>query len=261
MTETQQLGDVFRQPPTPSQSERRCSCGQAIEPVGIGTFIHWPKKCSHCRTVIEAQERLRGIRIGRESRRDKLRGLLKQKPAPLGEEIIPPLFEKSHLRRLSPKLRAAMLGLPTGRGLYLWGPCGVGKTYSMSALIRHYVLSGYQVGRVQFTRLLRELRGCYSGSGSEHKILKWVESVPRLFIEDLGIAQARETEFATRVLLEVVDYRLEHRLPMFVTSNKSLDEIESAFGERIGSRLHAACIVLPVGGADKRRSGPEKGLF
>jgi len=214
-----------------------------------------PRVCARCSAISAEKFKIEEIRKKRLRRRDRMREALKEKPAPLFEDVIPPLFEAAHLRRISLKVKTVMLTLPPDRGLYLWGPVGCGKSYSMAALIRHYILSRRKVGRIRFSRLLREIRKCFGGSGGEGEsaIIGWAEKVDKLFIEDLGLSDNPETDFAARTFYEILDYRIEHRLPVFITSNRPPEEIEKNFGERIGSRLRQACFVLPVGGGDKRR--------
>ena len=169
------------------------------------------------------------------------------------------------------------MSLPPGRGLLLWGGVGVGKTYALAAWIRFVLCTGgpekrlspdvrvcdgwgglrsYKVERISFADVLLKIRGTFDGGGSEERVLADYRNCGLLVLEDLGTAVsggASESDFSVRILEGLLDYRLEHGLPTFVTSNKSPDELGKSFDERIASRLAAACEFVAVKGRDRRR--------
>ena len=58
------------------------------------------------------------------------------------EKAVPERFISAHLKDLSPELRHIMLNLPSERGIFMFGDTGTGKTHSMCALIKHYLMQG-----------------------------------------------------------------------------------------------------------------------
>ncbi len=150
-----------------------------------------------------------------------------------------------------------MLNLPITKGLFLWGGAGVGKTHSLAALMRKFILSGLSVKRVQWDKLCLEIRSTFGGNGSELRVLEKYTDCDKLLIEDIGTTTSidkQESDFNLRTLLLILDDRIENCKPTFITSNKSPEQIGKSFDSRIESRIYAACVVVPVSGQDKRRA-------
>ena len=148
-----------------------------------------------------------------------------------------------------------MLRLTSNKGLLLFGPPGVGKSYAMCALMRYYLLRGCSVKRISYDRLCLDVRDTYNKVSSERELLERCGAVDKLLLEDVSTTVGtgrQESDFSLRIFLLILDYRLEHCRATFITTNKSADELGRSFDERVASRLRQACEIIPVSGTDKR---------
>jgi DNA replication protein DnaC len=184
-------------------------------------------------------------------------GLLIGADIDLGD-IIPERYRHARLNDLPEGLRDVWAYLPRGAGIFLWGPPGTGKTHAMSAFVRELWLNGKDVARITYERLMLDIRDAFKpDSGlSEMDVIKPYLSVDALVIEDVGtsVGQGRqESDFSLRTFLVVLDTRLEHCLPTYITSNKPIEELAESFDSRVASRLTEACRVVRLEGRDKRR--------
>ena len=213
-------------------------------------------KCETCWQEQALKEKEEEVRLNLELRRQGRRQKAERLRAKI-EKVLPPLFAKAHLRDLSAALRGRMVTLPAGKGLYLWGSAGAGKSHAMAALMRRYILSGLSVRRIQWGMLTLELRDTFGQGGTEFLALKPYFESDILLLEDVGTTvsiDVRETDFVLRTLLLLLDERLENCRVTFVTSNKSPEQLGRSFDSRVESRLYACCEIQSVASADKRRS-------
>lgn len=254
-------------PTDPVPEVRRCKCGRELVYIGRvehrmndGTVMgvtggRWPAECPAC----QEKRRLQEVREIRLQRRNELWKAIKA--------VLPPLFHRAHLRDLSRKLRRAIMDHKVHEGLYCWGPVGCGKSHAAAAVIRSILChdvrvsdSGWvespagRVKRVTFADLCLEVRATFNGrGGSEDSVLHQYRRCEHLFIEDLSTTGGGESEFALRVLLGILDWRVENMKPTYITSNKKPSEIGKAFDGRVESRIVGACKVVALAGQDKRR--------
>ena len=127
-------------------------------------------------------------------------------------------------------------------GVLLWGSPGSGKTYAMSALAKKYIADGYKVSREHYEMLCLKLRDTFNpkATGTEWGIIEPLLNCDKLFIEDVGVTKSigeKETDFSLRTFLVLLDIRMEHLRPTFITTNKSVENLEDSFDKRIGDRL------------------------
>ncbi|MCW5878992.1 MAG: ATP-binding protein [Anaerolineales bacterium] len=133
--------------------------------------------------------------------------------------------------------------------LLLEGGYGSGKTHLAAAIANFAVSVGLPAIFITVPDLLDELRFSY---GSEHGFEERFEEIrqaPLLILDDFGTQNA--TEWAQEKLFQILNHRYINRLPLVVTTNLSLDQVEG----RIRSRLSDPELVshLRVLAPDYRR--------
>ena len=155
--------------------------------------------------------------------------------------IIPKRYISAEIKHLKANLQTG-LTKKIDTGILLWGTPGSGKTYAMSALIKKYLADGFIIQRIHYEVLCLKLRDTFNpkATGTEWGIIEPLLKCDKLFIEDVGVTKSigeKETDFSLRTFLVLLDIRMEHMRPTFITTNKSVENLESSFDKRIGDRL------------------------
>jgi DNA replication protein DnaC len=151
-------------------------------------------------------------------------------------------------------------GLAAGRGMWLMGNTGTGKT-TLGMLAAKSALAAGKTVAVYFTpKLLTQIRQTYQATESEDAydaFFQRLTSVDLLYIDDLGAE--RHTEWVVEQLYAIVNERYENRRSVLVTSNAGRDveegrkQLEDQIGSRTVSRLIEICEdPLPLFGPDHR---------
>lgn len=143
------------------------------------------------------------------------------------------------------------------RGVVLQGPVGTGKTGLLAAMLQvvaeAWAQDGANTHRLRFTtgpELMRELRAGYDDDSYNDKLYK-IMVVRLLAIDDLGAE--RPTEWVQEQLFTIVNYRYEHQLPTWITTNYGLDELSERIGPRVMDRLMESAYVIAVDGRSLRQ--------
>jgi DNA replication protein DnaC len=154
--------------------------------------------------------------------------------------------------------------LADGRGLWLMGNTGTGKTTLGMLIAKTALAQGMSVG-VYFTpKLLTRIRQTYQEAASEDAydtFFRQVTSVDLLYLDDLG--SERHTDWVVEQLYALVNERYENQRSMLVTSNADgrldgdiddgLQQLKEQIGPRTVSRLVEICgDPLPLFGPDRR---------
>ncbi len=176
---------------------------------------------------------------------------------PRWQDEIPPRYHGATLDDLPEGITEAFHALPDDRGLFLWGQPGRGKTHAMCALAKQFWHGGWDFRRITYERLSLDIRATFgSGNGeSEQVVLEPLWTVPKLFIEDVGVTVSlgqQESDFSLRTLVTLLDIRLEWCRATFATSNKPIEAIAESFDGRVASRLCEACEIIEITGHDRR---------
>jgi DNA replication protein DnaC len=150
--------------------------------------------------------------------------------------------------------------LDAGKGMWLMGNTGTGKT-TLGMLAAKAALAAGRTVAVYFTpKLLTQIRQTYQATDSEDAydaFFRRLTSVDLLYIDDLGAE--RHTDWVVEQLYALVNERYENQRSMLVTSNARQDveegrkQLEGQIGSRTVSRLLEICDdPLPLFGPDRR---------
>jgi DNA replication protein DnaC len=144
--------------------------------------------------------------------------------------------------------------LDEGRGLWLTGDVGTGKT-TLAMLVSKTALDRTRsVAIYSLPRLLSELRKTFDES-SEMKYLQLLDSlasVDLLHIDDLGAE--RTSEWVLEQLYSIVNDRYEQQRALLLTTNLKPPELIDQIGERTVSRIMEMCgDPLALHGRDQRQ--------
>ena len=171
--------------------------------------------------------------------------------------LVPKRYVKAKMVHLPEKIQAAFKE-EIDTGVLLWGASGVGKTYAMCALAKKYIAEGFTIERTHYETLCLRLRDTYNRNATQTEwgIIEPLLECDKLFIEDVATTKTigkLETDFSLRTFLVLLDMRMEHCRPTFITTNKSVENLASSFDERIGDRLRVFK-VFKLSGKSKRRA-------
>jgi DNA replication protein DnaC len=143
--------------------------------------------------------------------------------------------------------------LDSGRGLWLMGDVGTGKTTLAMLVSKAAAEAGRTVAIYSLPRLLARIRRTYDGEPGEDSYLEFFDrltSVDLLHIDDLGAE--KRSDWVLEQLYAIVDERYQSQRSMVVTSNLDPDQLKEQIGSRVVSRLAEICRELPLWGDDLR---------
>jgi DNA replication protein DnaC len=141
--------------------------------------------------------------------------------------------------------------LDAGRGLWLMGPPGTGKTTLAMLASKAASEAGRSVAIYSLPRLLNEIRDTHRAERSHVDLLDRLAAVDLLHVDDVGAE--RSTDWVLEELYSIVNARYEEQRSMLITTNiMDRDELCEQITPRTVSRLTEMCDELPLLGHDRR---------
>jgi DNA replication protein DnaC len=141
--------------------------------------------------------------------------------------------------------------LDRGRGLWLMGPVGTGKTTLAMLVAKSALTAGRSVAIYSLPRLLNEIRDTHRAERSHVDLLDRLTAVDLLHIDDVGAE--RTTDWVLEELYSIVNARYEDERSMVITTNiLDREALCEQISERTVSRLTEMCDELPLIGHDRR---------
>lgn len=111
-----------------------------------------------------------------------------------------------------------------GKGLYLSGSFGSGKTYLISAMFNELAKKQVKSAIIYWPEYLVNLKSSFGHDDYQEKIDK-IKNVSLLLIDDIG-AETTTTWSRDEILGPILQHRMQSSLPTFFTSNLSIELLE-----------------------------------
>lgn len=140
-----------------------------------------------------------------------------------------------------------------GKGAYLYGDTGVGKTYAAACAARMVTEDWGDAMLMTVQQLLDGIKQSWDGGEDVGR-----ESMrcDLLVLDDFGAE--RMSEWSKAELTSIIDARTSSGRPTIITSNYTLGKVRDAWGgiegKRMASRIGGACERIHVYGQDRRLS-------
>jgi DNA replication protein DnaC len=141
--------------------------------------------------------------------------------------------------------------LDEGRGVWLFGDVGTGKTTLAMLVSKAALAAGRTVAIYSLPRLLNLLREAIGSDDGKLDLLDRLATVDLLHLDDVGAENS--TDWVLEQLYSIVNTRYEEQRALVVTSNLGPEELGEQIGERTVSRMLELCAVqIPLYGVDRR---------
>ena len=144
--------------------------------------------------------------------------------------------------------------LDEGRGLWLFGDTGTGKTTLAMLVSKAALEEGRSVAIYSLPKLLARIRRTYESEPGGDSYLSFFDrltSVDLLHIDDLGAE--KRSDWVLEQLYALINERYETQRSVMVTTNlRSSRKLEDQIGSRTVSRLTQMCEEIRLHGADRR---------
>jgi DNA replication protein DnaC len=143
--------------------------------------------------------------------------------------------------------------LAEGRGLWLFGDTGTGKTTLAMLVSKSAIEAGRSVAIYSLPKLLARVRRTFESEPGGDSYLTFFErltAVDLLHIDDLGAEKS--SDWVLEQLYALINERYEAQRSVVVTTNLRHEELEEQIGARTVSRLTQMCDEVPLFGDDRR---------
>jgi DNA replication protein DnaC len=156
------------------------------------------------------------------------------------------------VREVRRYVQAVGENLDAGRGLWIQGDVGTGKTTLAMLVSKAALDAGRSVAIYSLPRLLNLLRESMDSDKGMVDFMDRLTAVDLLHIDDLGAEN--QTEWVLEQLYSIVNARYEAERAIVATTNLMPDALDARLGRRTVSRLEEICgVLIPLYGEDKRR--------
>lgn len=181
-----------------------------------------------------------------EQRASKLEGMVMRSGIPERYRTVP-----SDMTRVG--------SIDAGRGLYIYGEQGTGKTWMACSILKGWMArSGKQGMFVTSADLMTEITATYSTYETEKAILDKYSNCALLVVDDLG--KENPTDTALTKLWQLINARYSNNRPTIVTTQYELERLGLSLGRKGGTetskaiirRLRETCSPLRMSGNGQR---------
>ena len=240
-----------------------CSnCGEPIqkEIELLGKIRIVPRMCSCKKKSMEEKKKLEEI----EARQDRIKQLFTN--SLMDKKFLNETFENWDFSKGSKGMYN--MGLKycdefheikkEGLGFLLCGNPGNGKTYFSNCIGNRLLNNLVPVVCVGINQLLERIRQTYGryGQEGEDTVLRGLALADLLILDDLGSENC--TEWSRSKVYSIIDSRYRNRLPIIVSTNKTIEELREMYHNRTIDRLLEICTPVENKGESIRKNNAKK---
>lgn len=110
------------------------------------------------------------------------------------------------------------------KGIYLYGPAGIGKTHIMQIVANHFMKKEKKVAFVIVSEMVIKLKTMFNNSEKFHNLIEMIKKSDLLILDDIGSETISEW-FRDEVLLSILSFRMSNNLKTLFTSNYSINQL------------------------------------
>ena len=152
-----------------------------------------------------------------------------------------------------------------GSSLFITGSSGVGKTVLMASIVKRLIREEKEVCWIGYSSFIMGLQSMFKQDRGEKTVTigdyiikespyDYVDRIACfkgfLCIDDIGAEKL--TDFVRQITYYIVNEREQWMLPLIITSNFSLAQIDEMIDPRISSRIAGMCETIKLTGKDRR---------
>lgn len=151
-----------------------------------------------------------------------------------------------------------------GKGLYLWGKPGAGKSYLAAGIANHYAKQKKRIAYVNVAKLMANLKMMFQDAEAMDAKLRKIKHADVVILDDIG-GESVTSWSRDDVLLPLLDARMEKQRLTIFTSNYSYDDLkqrlsmtankssEPIAAERLLERIKALSCDIFIKGETRRK--------
>lgn len=111
---------------------------------------------------------------------------------------------------------------PTNKGLFLYGPCGCGKTVMLNFAAKMYADKNLKIVFAYYPDWIRRVRSFY-GTNNAEEMVEEFKTADVLFLDDFGIISLTNY-LSDEILAPIFQARMEKKLKTYISSNLNYEQ-------------------------------------
>lgn len=140
-----------------------------------------------------------------------------------------------------------------GISVFLHGTNGTGKTMLGVCILKKALRSGYTVQCASLGGIIQAFTEGWYDDDKRRRYEETVRDVDFLMIDDVGKEYRNRVGLTEVVFDNLIRYRTFRKKPMVLTTNSTIEAIESSYGKSLVSLLMGRFIPIAVVGPDYRK--------
>jgi len=147
-----------------------------------------------------------------------------------------------------------------GMGLLMHGTWGTGKTLITALMAKELVKLGYSVYFATFTQMVDEFTRGWGSNEDKARFESKVVKSDIFFLDDVGKEFRTKNNLSEATFDHVLRQRALDNRPTFMTTNMSIEELNTGYGSAIFSLLKERVIIHNMVGTDYREHARDRTL-